>query len=712
MDRRIASPALRDDAAARALIDSLETISKQLGLEDSVVYYDFPMFRDEQDSLLRSNTMFASPEIGLIFIRPLLGGVAATLADIVSAEESLAQVYSLAFGRLLRNSKLRTGRSELAFNLDTCIFSPSDRVAEARATESEVLYSEQALAEFVSARRSPRLTEDLWTELISTIEGAGALRREREKGLADATPGTKAAALGKIYARIASFDQDQRRAAITLVDGPQRIRGIAGSGKTVVLAMKAAHIHLVRPDAQILVTFWTKSLYDQFRYLISRFYRQFSERDPDWDRIQILHAWGGRSTGGGVYYNACVQAEERPLTLADLKRGNLRPSFSTACDALLSTNKVRQSYDYVLIDEGQDLPSSFYRLCFELTRGGVIDRNVIWAYDELQNILDVEIQSVRETFGLLENGEPRVDLVRAEDMLSDGLQPHDIVLKRSYRNPAQVLMLAHALGFGIYSAPIVQILENAKHWEDLGYLVVDGHCDAGVPVVITRPPENSPIDLTQIDGAGQPFECMQFATYREEVDWVVSEFRRFISEGLRPQDIMVVSLDDRHAKKYFADIAQLVLDSGAQVNNLSLPAFDVPNFFVEGAVTLSTVYKAKGNEAAVVFVVGLDAVALDVDEVKARNKIFAAFSRSKAWLRVTAVGSSASGLFGEMRKALDNFPSFRFIYPDPAAVRMIQRDLAERSGKLAKLQKIIEELGLSNLSEAEIAKVLRQEKKV
>ena len=707
MEKRIASPELKDDAGARALIDALSRVSAELDLRDSVVYYDFPLFRDDHDSLLRSNVMFAAPEIGIVFMGLVVGGDGAFAVDVHGVDEGLTQLYALAFARLIRNSRLRKDRGELAIGLDTCIFVLANRVADEAGLESQIIYSDQALRDFVAAKVGPRMDGDLWVDLISTIEGANALKREREKGLSNARPGTKAAALNQIFSRIASFDQDQRRAAITLVEGPQRIRGIAGSGKTVVLAMKAAHIHLVRPDANVLVTFWTKSLYDQFKYLIAKFYRQFSERDPDWDKIEILHAWGGKSTGGGVYYNACIDGGERPLTLADLKRTSGKPSFGVACDLLVRSGRLVPAYDYVLIDEGQDLPAAFYRLCFERTRGGAIDRNVIWAYDELQNILDVDIQSVRDTFGALPDGRLRVDLERAEEELSAGLQPHDIVLKRSYRNPAQVLMLAHSLGFGLYSNPIIQILENAKHWEDLGYSVVQGNCLAGEPVVIERPAENSPIDLAAIPGAGQSFLARSFEKYSEEIDWVVAEFKSFLADGLRPQDIMIVSLDDRNAKKYFADIAERLLNEGSQVNNLSLPTFDMPNFFVEGAVTLSTVYKAKGNEAAVVFVVGLDGVAYEVDEVRARNKIFAAFTRSRAWLRVSGLAGPTSKLFAEMKATIDNFPAFRFVYPDPNVVRMIQRDLAERSGKLAKLQKMIDELGLSNLTELEMAKLLR-----
>ena len=56
------------------------------------------------------------------------------------------------------------------------------------------------------------------------------------------------------------------------VEGVQRIRGLAGSGKTIVLALKAANLHAYHPDWRIAVTFNSRSLKDHFRRLINSFF--------------------------------------------------------------------------------------------------------------------------------------------------------------------------------------------------------------------------------------------------------------------------------------------------------------------------------------------------------------------------------------------------------------------------------------------------------
>ena len=224
--------------------------------------------------------------------------------------------------------------------------------------------------------------------------------------------------------------------------------------------MKAAHIHLNDPNAQILFTFYTKSLYEFIRRLITRFYRQFNDRDPDWSKVHVRHAWGGRGMGG-VYYDSCLANGQTPQTLRNVM--SKQNPFAYVCDQLLSSGQIKQTYDYVLMDEAQDFSPGFYRLCFSITRGGDLDRNVIWAYDELQNIINVKVASPAEIFGKKEGGVPLMDLQRAAAASQDGTS-HDIVL---YKKVTAILvrfsLARHALGFGMYSDTMVQTLENKEH---------------------------------------------------------------------------------------------------------------------------------------------------------------------------------------------------------------------------------------------------------
>ena len=53
---------------------------------------------------------------------------------------------------------------------------------------------------------------------------------------------TLGSAIGELDKRVVALDDEQEKVALEIAPGPQRIRGLAGTGKTLLLAMKAAHI--------------------------------------------------------------------------------------------------------------------------------------------------------------------------------------------------------------------------------------------------------------------------------------------------------------------------------------------------------------------------------------------------------------------------------------------------------------------------------------
>lgn len=692
MDKRIASPRFTDDMVAQSLMRFLdEEACPSLGLKDVVFYYDFPLFRDETEHLYKSKVLVATKTHGLVVISPV--SESASGSEVSREDELLAQLDSNLYSKFIRSQTLRSSRRSLKFEITPIIYFPEKFSGELpRDLENPTIETLGGLRAVLENQEESALLEHEWEELIAVLEGTKAISKPESRALPESDTDSWAAVIKSLEDKIATFDRDQRGAAITVVDGPQRIRGIAGSGKTIVIAMKAAHLHLTFPEKTILVTFWTKSLYDLLKRQITRFYRQFSDRDPDWSRIRILHAWGGANQEG-VYYNTCIENGLRPLTLGEVPKLE-RSKFSYACEKLLKSAALGQVYDYVLIDEGQDLPSSFYRLCFEICNGGLTDRNIVWAYDELQTIMDSKVQDVHQTFGTLDDGTPRIDLSRAESELSRELMPHDIVLRKSYRNPPELLMMAHALGLGVCSDTPVQTLENRDHWLDLGYEVEEGNCNPGERTVISRPQSNSPLNITENLPLESVIRFQSKPNLGEELDWLIGQILEFLEQGLKPEDILVISLDDRHATDYFKGLASRLLSKDIKFNNIHAKRVSVPKVFIEGHITFSTIYKAKGNEAPVVLICGVDAVAPYLDDVKVRNRIFTAVTRSKGFLRASGMGKYADQVFTEMRMALASFPKLIFNYPDPEKIQMIQRDLNSKSQKIREtLDRLREEMG-------------------
>nr|WP_283105007.1 ATP-binding domain-containing protein [Shewanella dokdonensis] len=545
------------------------------------------------------------------------------------------------------------------------------------------------------------INDDLFDECRSIIEGAKALTKYSKRTKQSDDPTTKLNILIALEEEIQNFDEDQRKIAISLINGPQRIRGLAGSGKTVVLAMKAAHIHLQHPEKKILFTFYTKSLYGLIRDSISNFYRHFSGHEPNWDYIDVLHSWGGR-TIDGVYYNACSDNSILPMSFSEAKISKPSDPFSAVCKKI-ENKEINQKYDYILIDEAQDLPNEFFHICYKLAIGESGEsKNIVWAYDDLQSIFNVYQRTPTELFGKDEKNEPKVDLEKFKLNLRFN-QSNDLVLYKCYRNPLEVLVTAHALGFGIYSDKPVQMLENREHWEDVGYSVEENlELEVGSQTIIKRDVSNSPLSIYQYQSKTDIIQYEKFGNIDDECRWITNNIEKLINEGIKQHDILVICLDDRYAKRYFSRISTNLAYKSIRSNNLLISSSAAPPFLLDEMVTLSTVHRAKGNEAAVVFCAGIDALYFQRNIRSGRNKIFTAFTRTKAWLKVSGVGNAAQFFFDEIETSLHNSPSLIFNVPDKKEIETIQRDLNSKPQELRKLQKLYNDLLEKGFTEEEI----------
>lgn len=249
-----------------------------------------------------------------------------------------------------------------------------------------------------------------------------------------------------------------------------------------------------------------------------------------------------------------------------------------------------------------------------------------------------------------------IDLVRLKQKIPD--ISNDIILEKCYRNPYEILVIAHALGFGIYNDELIQCFEEKMSWEEMGYIVEKGECIEGEEMIISRPKENSPRNNT----VSNCLKVESFEEFGQEINFVCNSIENDIkNEGLRPEDIMVISLDDRNAKTYLKNISVILAQKEILSNNLSTDYF-YRGFTKENCVTLSTVYKAKGNEAAAVYVVGVDAFEANPYDRGMRNRIFTAFTRAKVWLTVTGMDIKGKRLEHEIEKVKKNNYKFIFNY--------------------------------------------------
>lgn len=670
------------------LVGALRSESGRLDLGKTVIYHGWPRFTDYEAVRHQVDLAIVSEKAGVVLIRIINDSVSKQINEV---SESISQAAASAVSQLVRSPVLRSRSRQLKVPVIPALYVLGH--SGGSAADVDIISSEAGLIRFVEQLDRQTLNEQEFQEARSILEGAKALVRPTKRHISDPTSQIFAATLGKLEEEIASFDQRQRQVALTSLGSPQRIRGLAGSGKTVILAMKAALAHLENPDANILLTFYTRSLRDQIARLITRFHRHFGEGEPDWNKVHIRHGWG-RQDLPGVYREACLRAGISPMnfsTAAAAAAPGQEP-FDYVCRNLIAIGRVAPHYDLILIDEGQDFPSGFYELCFHMAKGFRDHKQIVWAYDELQNVFDVKVRTPEELFGTDDDGEPRITLSRS---LPPHAETNDFVLPKCYRNQRDVLVLAHAVGFGVYGQP-VQMLQDREHWEDVGYQVLSASMSPGSPVVIRRPNENSPTQLQAPDSVPL-VDAVVLPSINHEVEYVANEFKRFIDGGLQPEDLMAIAADDRRAKGYLSALSEALALRGIFSNNIIADRYSEPSFMIEGKVTLSTVYRAKGNEAAVVAVLGCDAVPLT--SRSGRNRLFTAFTRTKGWLRITGMGTNFEPLHREIQRALGLAPDMRFSMPDPRQIELIQRDLSDKDARIqrarAEMDKLKEVLGLS-----------------
>lgn len=94
-----------------------------------------------------------------------------------------------------------------------------------------------------------------------------------------------------------------------------------------------------------------------------------------------MNSWGSPSNPG-VYSEACR------LTGSDYYDYGMAKGARNPFDYVVSKlsgekSKIEPCYDVVLVDEAQDLPISYLKLCYSLLRN---PKRLVYAYDEMQTL--------------------------------------------------------------------------------------------------------------------------------------------------------------------------------------------------------------------------------------------------------------------------------------------------------------------------------------
>ena len=560
--------------------------------------------------------------------------------------------------------------------------------------------------------KGTNLNDEQWKLLLSVLGGTPVFRKplnnlhpKLEKEIPQPPiPGSRASILAEARKGLSELDLQQEHIGKQIPPGPQRIRGIAGSGKTVLLCQKAAHMHLKHPDWDIALVFFSRSLYHPIITQLDKWLRRFSSGEVQWStppenknsflssprsrgdgggsegmqhKLKVIHAWGAKNQPG-LYSIICEAAGVGRLTVYDTISKQPNESLAEVCSHLLQQAVIPQIFDAILIDEGQDLivdddlkfqdKQPFYWMAYESLRSADPEhpeqRRLIWAYDEAQSLESLNIPTASELFG-----DELAHLVTGQ--YPGGIKKSEI-MHRCYRTPDPIVTAAHGISIGLLRpGGMLSGITRTEDWQAIGYEVT-GRFTRGQQITLRRLSENSPNLIPQL----WEKPVLEFETYRsrqEELTALAANILHNLKrDRLNPsREILVAVLGSFfEAVRLETHVASFLIEQGIDIFIPSATECNVlkpdpenrdrNKFWCEGAVTVSRIHRAKGNEADMVYVVGLDNVATDESNVALRNQLFVALTRARGWVNLSGIGKYP--LYEEVRRVIASGDTFTFIF--------------------------------------------------
>jgi superfamily I DNA and RNA helicase len=689
--------------SSKKLADTIESIDELEG----TLYIGYPILGTPTGAF-PFDAALITPDHGVVVFDVVEG------PDVGDFEKRQDEFYTRLQSKLIQYPDLLNKR-QLQVEITVVTFAPRANIGAIEQPEGYVVLGTDDLEDFLegiswdSPARYPSVVAAL--QSLSSIRKG---RKRREVAREDSRGGK----IRKLEDSIANLDLDQGAAVIETVDGVQRIRGLAGSGKTIVLALKVAYLHAQNPSWKIAVTFLTRSLKGQFERLINSFVFEQTNDEPDWERIDILQGWGAPGGGHrtGIYYKFCEANGVRYYDFKSAQDKYGSTAFESVCqEALDSAKDIKQIYDAILVDEAQDFSPQFLRLCYAFLKE---PKRLVYAYDELQSLTDTSLPPPSELFGTGPDGKPLV--VFAEQ--KPGEPKQDIILERCYRNSRPVLTTAHALGFGIYRKPggLIQLFDEHHLWRDVGYSVHSGELADDQFVSLERTPESSPKFLESHSAIDDLITFKSFETQEAQNQWLVEQIEKNIREDeLFPEDIVVINPDPLKTRAAVSGPRSALFSKG--INSSLAGVSSSPDIFFENdVVTFTGIFRAKGNEAAMVYIINADdcfTSLFPANLARARNQLFTAITRAKAWVRVLGVGPNMDALANEYDEVKAKEFRLEFVYPNAEKrkdLRIINRDVVSpkkisRSKKAAlDLEKILDAIDSGEISVEELSPAIRR----
>ncbi len=220
---------------------------------------------------------------------------------------------------------------------------------------------------------------------------------------------------------LAVMDMQQEQLARSLGQGHRIIRGVAGSGKTLILVFRAELLARVASKPVLMLCYANG--------IAGRLQNAMQERGIA-DRVQVstFHSW---CYGMLKTYDIPAASEREVSDYQERLRANVKAVRAAVDQGLIPGGQ----YDGVLIDEAHDFEPEWLALATKMVDAS--KRALLIAYDDMQAIYKGRARPVWKQLGIEASG-------------------RTTVLKINYRNTLQILNFARRFAADVIGAPGLQ----------------------------------------------------------------------------------------------------------------------------------------------------------------------------------------------------------------------------------------------------------------
>ncbi|KZZ84106.1 3'-5' exonuclease [Bacillus sp. SJS] len=384
---------------------------------------------------------------------------------------------------------------------------------------------------------------------------------------------------------IKTMDLHQENLARQIGDKNRLIRGVAGSGKTLILSARAKYLSKQHPEWKILVLCYNISLAQEIRHMIRM---KMNEPDSLFDFDPINAANDGDLKNIQVYNFHAWLKQEMKISEKQI------PIF---VQKLASGEAILPKYDAILIDEGQDFEPEWLSLASSVLNPDT--QMLLLVEDRVQNIYSRKRSYVQDT-GLSFQGRSKI-------------------LSINYRNTAQIVKFAWDF-YRNHSAMKNKVVKGSIEGEEI-------------------------ISPQSTRRRGPEPAILKGKNLKEEMGFAIKLMKRLHAEkGVPYSEMLILYRVKRTYNQNIIETIQKELKAAGIPNFWLTENADSKRGYEKNQekVVISTIDSSKGLDFQAVFIVNAENMpfALEANKEREVSLLYIGMTRSKDYLFISYSGES------------------------------------------------------------------------